>query len=146
MDSGGHEQFSLGNTVRLFAYQSKRVRHQRPVGDERVNAIVRGERPLGDLADTTFVSRTLTGHERGSLVVSASDLAAGIINLKDDPAVLADWANFVLSASDCFEIEDETPDYWDRLIGCVWELAFGARLNVRTLALALAVRARTVLA
>lgn len=142
MDSGGHEHFSLGNTVRLFAYQSKPVGAMCSSNDATLLAVVRGERPLADLPQTTFVTRHVTGIACGPVPVSASDLAEGIVNLKHDPAALADWANFVLSASDCFAVDDDAREYWDRLIARVWELAFGARLATRTLALAFAVRAR----
>lgn len=104
--------------------------------NEMVRAVVRGELPLSALKHNN--------EERAAspLAVSETDLAEGILNLKDDQAALTEWANFVLTASELFKLEDGVSDYWDRLLSCIWELSFGQRLSIAALTLACAVRNR----
>lgn len=111
-----------------------------------LRAVVRGEQPLGRIFDTIAqapaVERITTPH----VSVSAADLAEGIMNLKDDPAALSEWAGFILATCDLFELEDENCEYWDRLLACVWELALGAALGGASISMASAVRNRHGLA
>jgi len=104
--------------------------------NEMVRAAVRGELPLSALKHNN------EGRPVSPLAVSETDLAEGILNLKNDQAALAEWANFILTASELFKLEDGVSDFWDRLLGCIWELSFGHRLSIAAVTLASAVRNR----
>jgi hypothetical protein len=103
-----------------------------------LRAAVRGERPLEGLAAAR--------NGRAALSVCAADLAEGIVNLQNDPAALSEWASFILAVSESFVLEDQLSDRCDRLLSCIWDLAFGAHRRDPAIALARAVRGRPRLA
>jgi hypothetical protein len=113
-----------------------------------IRAIVRGEQSVGTLNQTT-VRITARGLVRrfGSpamlfLSVTPRDLADGLFNLKADPKALADWARFILVASDLFAFEDRHTDYRDRLLRIIWDLALGTPVGAPVIQFAHAVRSR----
>lgn len=116
--------------------------------EDALRAVVRGERRAEpNLAAHILASSTqgLTPEFSG-LPISAADLAAGICNLKHDRTALSEWASFILVTADSLRVEDAHTGYWDRLVSCVWDLAFGAPLREPALALATAVRSHPAFA
>lgn len=111
--------------------------------EDALRAVVRGERRAEpNLAAHILASATHgLAPEFSGLSVSAVDLAEGICNLKHDRTALSEWASFILVTADSLRVEDAHTGYWDRLVSCVWDLAFGAPLREPALALATAVRA-----
>lgn len=107
-----------------------------------LKAIVRGERAVKD-ATRLWISVRQSGgttdSDHLSQAVCASDLAEGIVKLKDDPVALEELANAIVAVSGLLSFEDELSD---RLISCVWNLALGEPIGERTIRLANAVRSR----
>ena len=109
---------------------------------EMLRAVVRGERPI----QKAMAARLLAAQgdsTPNSLPVTAADLAEGICNLKHDHMALSEWASFILVVSDLFRVEDSHSGYWERLMSCIWDLAFGAPLRGATLSFATVVRSAT---
>ena len=114
----------------------------RPVDAAILKAVVRGERAVEDLKTTRLwinARRTEGADDPVPHAVCSSDLAEGIVNLKDDPLALEELANAIVAVSGLLSFEDE---HADRLISCVWDLALGGHLEDSTIALADAVRNR----
>lgn len=117
-----------------------------------VRAIVRGEAPLEALEATAIritASRIQKdGRSKGAafLMLSAADLAEGLLNRMHNPAGLAEWASFVLVAGELFAFEDRRSEICDRLIAAVWAVAFGGLIGQPAIALAQSLRRRAVLA
>jgi len=109
-----------------------------------LRAILRGELPIEALETTSirigcYGAKTAPTALR-SLRIGARDIAEGLAKVNDDPVRLAEWARFVLVASEHFAFEDEKSDYADRLVACIWNLAFGAPLDPSALRLIQAAR------
>lgn len=75
-----------------------------------------------------------------ALPLRASDLAEGMLALKDDPAHLSDWASFIVMISDSVVFEDECGDYGERFLSCIWDFAFGGKPADASIRLARAIR------
>jgi|GEM_PF-1489686 len=110
---------------------------------EAVQAVLRGECSVADAKgiQAHSLASTWADLHRAGLSLSASDLADGILNLKDDAAALADWASFIVVLSEGLSIEQDA-DYSDRLLSAIWDLAFGRPLSASAVRLASALRAR----
>ena len=107
-----------------------------------LRAMVRGERPVANAIQLAAGVKSAGDLRNGAVTLSAADLAEGIMNLKNDPGALAEWASFILAAGDRFAFSDSEPEYWEHFLTCIWEIAFGASLGNSALALASAVRSR----
>lgn len=129
MDRNG--QCDLGTSVEVTPQAARES--VSTIEGSLLRAVVRGELPLEHFNGQS---------EERPLAVCAADLAEGILNLKNDPAALTEWAGFILTASEFFKLEDELSEFWDRLLCCIWDLSFGGRLSIPAVTLAAAVRNR----
>jgi len=115
---------------------------------DSLRAIVRGEMPLENFknAGVAVHARRIEGSAAGlkivPLAVQADDLAEGILKLQSDSAALSEWASFVLVMSELFSFDAEDAEYCDRLIGAIWDIAFGKPLTGSAIRLASTVRSR----
>lgn len=107
-----------------------------------VRAVVRGELPLCDLAAAGIsASNPAACAERfAGLPVCSADLAAGIMNLKDDRIALSDWAKFVVNAAEYFDYASHDVPCCQRLLSYIWQAAYGGGLTPRAITLATMVR------
>ncbi|GAA0587503.1 hypothetical protein [Rhizomicrobium electricum] len=101
-----------------------------------MQAMVRGEQ-LAEVLPPTCVSEGAPV----LLSISSRDLALGLLNLKDDPLALADWAGFVLMMTDHLKF-DRPSEPSDRLLTAVWQLAFGVPVSPGMIRLAESVVSR----
>jgi hypothetical protein len=111
-----------------------------------LRAVVRGERPLDSIITTIAEAPAVERVRPPRVSLCAADLAEGIMNLKNDPAALSEWAGFILATFELFAFEDEQSGCWDRLFSWIWSLAFGARLGNPEFAFASAIRQQRHLA
>jgi len=115
---------------------------------ETLRAIVRGEMRLANFKSAGVavharrIEATFSGLKISPLVVSAADLAEGILNLHNDPASLAEWASFILVMSELFAFAADESDYCDRLIAFTWDIAFGKPLADSAIRFATTARSR----
>lgn len=107
-----------------------------------IRAVVRGERPVSDLAgaglsenDPAGFAETLAG-----LPMWSSDLAEGIMRLKGDLAALSEWARFVVSAAEFFDYASQDLECCRRLLSYIWQIPYGSGLPARAVTLATVVR------
>lgn len=101
-----------------------------------MQAMVRGEQLAAVLPPISD-----TGGTPALLSISPRDLAQGLLNLRDDPSALADWAGFVLVMTENLKF-DRPSEQSDRLLAAVWQLAFGAPLSPAMIRLAESVVSR----
>lgn len=107
-----------------------------------VRAVLRGEEKVSALQRTSLrLSAQHLAAGIGSAAplfasVSASDLAIGLIHLKDDPVALADWAGFVLVSTEWLGFHDHLHAAGEKLIAAIWSIAFGAPIDGAALRLA----------
>jgi hypothetical protein len=101
-----------------------------------LQAIMRGEQPTEVLPQFSVAAGAPV-----FLSISSRDLAAGLLNLKDDPLALADWAGFILIMSEHLKF-DRPGEHSDRLLAAVWQLAFGAPVSGAMIRLAESVVSR----
>lgn len=107
-----------------------------------LRAILRGEQPIETLKETTIrvcanrVYRDTPTAADVFLSLGSADIAEGLLNLKHDPAALADWARFILITSDHLTFNDRHTDYCDRLLSTIWDIAFGKPVRETAIRLA----------
>src|SRR4051794_30724565 len=97
-------------------------------------AVVRGERPIADLADVgihmTFGSQSAVV-KPSPVVVSptVTDVVAGIRAYQHDPAALRRWGLFMMAAS-CvdFDLIEDDP-LGDDVIEAVWDASFSGQVD-----------------
>jgi hypothetical protein len=101
-----------------------------------VQAIMRGEQLTDELPHFSIADGAPV-----FLSISSRDLAKGLLNLKDDPPALADWAGFILIMSEHLKF-DRPGEHSDRLLAAIWQLAFGAPVSGAMIRLAESVVSR----
>jgi hypothetical protein len=117
-----------------------------------VRAIVRGEAHLDMLEDTSIrisaARITKSGRRFGAafLVLTAADLAQGILSQMHNPAALAEWASFILVAGELFIFADRKTEACDRLLASVWSVAFGGHISQSAIRLAQSLRGQSAAA
>lgn len=117
----------------------------RPLTEEFVIAVIRGQLPLSALeeggihfcdADQNSGSERRLSVECASTVTVSPrpvDIASGLLAYKDDPAQLRSWASFVLSASEIVDLEPL--EHWpegDELLAGLWDASFDGSLKEST--------------
>jgi hypothetical protein len=96
---------------------------------EVLRGIVRGERPLADLAAVGVSMRrdgascSVPNPRRVEVTVDVHDLAQGLLAHRSDPAALRDWALFIY-ASDV-DGEAEGHPAGETVLGALWDASFG---------------------
>jgi hypothetical protein len=134
MQTGKARQFSATTSKRLPLVH---LNNDETVEQAAFKAAVRGERS----PDTLAIRYAICGKDSAERLTLA-DLAEGIINLKNNPTALSEWANFILATGETSRVRGREPDYWDSLLSGIWQLALGTRPRNTVVALAYAVRAR----
>ena len=140
MNMSSQRQFDPKNSTRIPASALAPI--ERAVEAIAFRAAVRGERSSKGLPASGVPADKREDMHR----LHPADVAEGIINLRNDPTALSDWANFILATSDKGDVRGADCDYWDRLLSGIWEIALGNSPKDPLIALAYAVRARQNLA
>lgn len=107
-----------------------------------IRAVVRGERPVGDLAGAGLsgADAAACAEKCAGLPAQSADLAEGIMNLKGDREALSEWACFVVNAAEFFDYADQDIQCSQRLLSYIWQIPFGSGLSNRAITLATMVR------
>ncbi len=133
-------QFSPKKAKRIAAPPLVAIENNPPIVEASFRAAVRGEQPVKEIPVHTGL------REARQQSLCPADVAEGIINLKNDPLALSEWAIFILATGDASKVRGAESDYWDRLLSGIWEIALGSRPSDPVVALAYAIRARQSLA
>jgi hypothetical protein len=108
------------------------------VEQETIRQILRGERPLADLALVDMSLRIegdriqVENPRRLGATADIRDLARGFLTYLHDPPALRRWALFLQAAD--FELDLERQPAGDQVLSAMWEASFGNPITAETLA------------
>lgn len=116
---------------------------------EVIRAVVRGQLPMSALEDAGVsinVQENESGNERRikvglrtplSVDLQPVDLALGLLEYKDHPAKLREWATFIMSASEIIDLTflESWPE-GEELLEALWDASFDGRVKDATVQVA----------
>lgn len=116
---------------------------------ELIRGVVRGQLPMSALADAGIsidVREDETAKERRikvglrtpvSVDLQPVDLALGLLEYKDNPEKLQQWATFIMSASEVIDLTflESWPE-GEELLEALWDASFEGRVNDSTVRVA----------
>lgn len=116
---------------------------------ELVRAVVRGQLPMSALEDagvSVNVQENEPGKERRikirlrtplSVDLQPVDLALGLLEYKDNPPKLQEWATFIMSASEIIDLTflESWPE-GEELLEALWDASFEGRVKEATVRVA----------
>jgi hypothetical protein len=124
---------------------------QKAIREEIVRAVVQGKLPisaLGEAGITFEVQESQPGGDRQikvqlkaplSVEVRPVDIAQGLLNYKDQPEAVRDWATFLLCDLDVIDL---TPlESWpegDELLSALWDASFEGQIKSASIRIATA--------
>lgn len=124
-------------------------RNNQDLPRELVRAVVRGQLPMSALKDagvSVNVQENEPGKERRinirlrtplSVDLQPVDLALGLLEYKDNPQKLQEWATFIMSASEIIDLTflESWPE-GEELLEALWDASFGGRVKDATVRVA----------
>jgi hypothetical protein len=116
---------------------------------ELIRGVVRGQLPMSALADAGIsidVRENEGAKERRikvglrtpiSVDLQPVDLALGLLEYKDNPGKLQEWATFIMSASEVIDLTflESWPE-GEELLEALWDASFEGRVNDSTVRVA----------
>lgn len=126
-----------------------RSRENEDLSRELIRAVVRGQLPMSALEQAGVsinVHEDESGKERRikvgvqvpvSLDLRPVDLALGLLEYKNDPVKLREWATFIMSASEIIDLTflESWPE-GEELLEALWDASFEGRVKDTTMRVA----------